>query len=261
MISSCAETGKDDYKRITDKISALSNPIRLMIVESLKKKEKKYPRDEHPTWKFSMNSSEISEDLKKDFKIGPQGIGQHLKRLRKAGLVDRSRSFRDENGVGIANPVYDYYLKTDAFDDILLGLYSFRDRINSYVDDYKESKEAQEHGNCVITVLSGDDEGEKLVVEENQVAYIGRKVPTRNKDESPLLGLSENYESVSSIVRPHLTVYKDKGIWYMKDESSTNGTYCDSHQLTKGVAEEIPNNSLIKLSKGPGSVQLYFRYN
>lgn len=261
MINSCATISADDFESIRIKISALNNPIRWEILQMLRRKEVNSSNNCYIE-NYSMSVREIGEKLKeKDIITAVQNLGQHLKLLRKAGLVDRTMV--NYNDVGLPIPHYLYYLKVDAFDDLFLEVNFFRDELNSYVDLYKESKELKKYHDCVLTVFNGVDKGKRLTIDADERAFIGRRsLSYKDSDnDSVSLELSNSYESVSSINKPHLIVYNKRGTWYMRDESSTNGTYCSHDKLKRGKAKEIPNNSLIKLSKGQGSALLYISYN
>lgn len=126
------------------------------------------------------------------------------------------------------------------------------------MDLYKESEESMKHEDTVITVFNGEDKRKQLSINEDDVAFIGRRLSDRPANFScSSLILSNCYKTVFSIRNPHLKVYNRNGCWYIKDENSLYGTYCYNKELKKDEAKKLPNNSLIKLSKGPRYALIY----
>ncbi|AWX31727.1 FHA domain-containing protein [Methanosphaera sp. BMS] len=263
MIASSPTISQDDFKIITDKISALNNYNRWKILEILRMNEKNRVDQFNKIKYYAMSTNQIRDKLEeKKIFITTQMIGRHLKDLREAGLVDRIRVKHCKGDANSQSPCYVYYITTDAFTDLLLLVNFFREDINTLVDLYKYTKESKMHNDCVMTVFNGQDKGKTLDISKDETAYIGR-ISANGPDDcySPALILSNSYTKVSSIMDPHLKVYHQKGKWYILDESSENETYCSNEKLQKGVARQLPNNSIIKLSKGKGCALIYFNYN
>ncbi|RAP54712.1 MAG: hypothetical protein BZ137_00750 [Methanosphaera sp. rholeuAM130] len=259
MFNNYPRPSEAEYEKNKSKLNALNNPVRLNIVEGLKNKEKMNFGEDYIE-NYSMNTHEIHRYLiENNINIGRQMLSQHLRKLLEAGLIDRIRVHH--NGNGAVPMIYSYFLKEDAFDDLLLDLNFFRDEINTFVEIYKNSESRKCKNNCVVTVLNGIDKGKILTINEDETAFIGRQSADRPIENPSLLVLSRSYNSVSKISEPHLKVFNKNGTWFMLDESSSNGTYYSNKELKKGEAKEIPNNSVVQLSKGEGSVKLYFTYN
>lgn len=257
-----SENSEEDLDQIMLQFDALSNKNRITILESMRKNEQKNSIESYGGEYYCMSANEIREELRKiHIEIAPQMVGQHLKKLMKAGFIDRIK-IRIKNDKSISKHVYGYYRKEDAFENLFFKVNFFKDEVTTFVDWYEKSKESKKDSDCVITVFNGVDRGEQLTINKDQVAFIGKRSPERPVDYgSSALILSNKYSTVSSINTPHLIVYNKNGTWYMMDMKSFNGTYCSQYELERNKPFELPNNSLISLSKGEGSALLYCSYN
>lgn len=245
--------------KVMNKLASLKNNTQFEILKMLQYKENAYPREKNPIYKYAMTSKMIRKELKKiGIKISTQMVGQDLKKLLKAELVEREKLSKNPNGIRLENEAYGYYINVNAFEDIFLEINFLTEELKGLIDLYEQNQESIEGDNCVFTVFNGEDKGKKLIINENEEAFIGRMANYTPSDVGPFsLLLSNKYTTVSSIDKPHLRVYNKDGTWYMVDDSSTNGTYVGNNVVKK---EKIKNNSFIRLSKGPGSAILYCSY-
>ena len=241
---------------------ALDNVNRLNIVNILRDRKKNNSMGEDYPYHYSLNAKEITKELKEEYKTSmtEQGVRDHLKILKEAGLINKSPSRLNKDGEPLSNPNDAFYLMNDGFESLSLELKVMTNVFDDYTGLSDQSKKDDEK-TCQITVVNGKNRGTTWTVKENQVATIGRAIPLNpNHVKELLLPLSTSYSTVSRINKPHLTVFNKEGTWFMRD-GSTHGTYTKSNKLVKGEDNEIPNNSTVRLSRGLKCAILQFRYN
>ena len=69
--------------------------------------------------------------------------------------------------------------------------------------------------------------------------------------------LSNDYNTVSRIEKPHMTIFKKNDNWYAIDSSSA-GSYLNNEKMDKSKEYKLKDNDLLKLSLGSKGVELIF---
>ena len=251
-------TEEMDDTILSKRFKTLNNKGRFAILSVLKKHEidnrgSPSPRDPY----YSM---EIRDRLYKDFDIdlSVQRVGQHLHELEKWGFVEKEESYVEKKFK--VQPVNRYVLKKDAFEDIFLELNFLCDDIKSFVDLFDDSQAEIEEGYCLLKIFNGANKGETFMIGEDETIIIGRQSDNQSDLEGFSIVLDDSYTTVSRIDKPHLKIFNRKGTWYLLDDSSTNGTYVSDVLVKKGEKTQLKNDRYIRLSKGPGSAIMKFRY-
>lgn len=248
-----------DSELISKKIAAVNNKARFAILEILRDHEKSNKSnalvEDDPLY-----SRQINMSLLKDYniEITTQMLGQHLKQLTEAELIEQVLIRREiPNKVGLRT-LKAYVLREDAFEDLFLDISFFTDEILTFFDIYKNSQEYVDGTHCVLTIYNGVDKGKTFTVNKDETVLIGRE---ENFDAGDLASftilLDNSYTSVSRVSKPHLKLFYMDDNWYIVDESSSNGTFILDKKIKKGQKTKLRNNTFLKLSKGTGSAIIY----
>ncbi|RAP54564.1 MAG: hypothetical protein BZ137_01550 [Methanosphaera sp. rholeuAM130] len=249
------ELFKDNSKQL--KLSAVNNNVRYAILEILRKVQDK------PDTQNQLYSREINTILLEKYKINitPQMLGQHLRRLVDANLVEEKTIKREvPNKIG-KRSVKGYNLKDDAFEEILLEISFLTDELMKLNTLFNSNEEYIDGKHCILTVFNGKDKGKSYKIHQDETVFIGRK-SKYNKNEllTFTILLDNTYKKVSTIDKPHIKIYHKDNQWYMIDENSISGTYIDDKKVPHSTATKVKNNSFIRLSQGTGSAIIYCSY-
>lgn len=245
----------NDCKILSSKLAAINNDVRLSILKILRD----YQKANLGKSKVPLYSREINLLLTGyNINITPQMLGQHLKILVDAEILNEVIVKKEiPNKVGKRN-VKAYVLKEDAFEDIFLDINFFADELLMFFDLYETNKRFNNRKCCTLTVFNGKDKGKTFKIGKNECAFIGRK---GEKDLSHITSrkiiLDNSYVTVSNVSKPHLKVFYEDGEWYILDDSSSNGTYLGNTLVLSGVKTPLKNNSFLKLSNGRGGIVFY----
>lgn len=249
-----------DTNSISTKIAAVNSNVRFAILEVLRDFQKVNKNKEGLFEKDPLYSREINSILLKDYNISitPQMIGDHLKKLVEAGLIEQVIIKKEvPNKIGKRN-VKAYTLKIDAFEELFLEISFFADELLTYFNLYKSNQEYLDGTHCVLTVFNGVDKGKTFTISKDETILIGRKSNFDLGDIASFTMLLDNsYASVSSVSKPHLKIFYQDNHWCVLDESSTNGTFILDKKIPKGKVTRLRNNTFLKLSKGNGSAVIY----
>ena len=239
------------------KLSAIDNRVRFAILEILRDSQNKNEKQQQ------LYSRELNTALLEDYQINitPQMLGQHLKQLFDANLIDEKIIKKEvPNKIG-KRSVKGYSLKTDAFEELLLEVNFITDELIRLNQLFKLNEEHIDGKHCILTIFNGKDKGKIYKIHEDEKILIGRKT---NYNQNELLTftlmLDNSYTKVSSIDKPHLKLYHQDDEWYIIDQNSISGTYIDDKKIPQATATKIKNNSFIRLSKGMGSAIIYCSY-
>ncbi len=248
--------GHADSNMASVKLAAVNNVVRLAILEILRDSQNRKSQSS------PLYSREINDILLNSYNIDitPQMIGQHMKQLMEAELVEECTVKKEvPNRIG-PRSVKGYVLKEDAFKNLFLEISFLSDELLSFFDMYESNIRAHDGDYCVLTVFNGVDKGKTFKVHKSQTALIGRGGSDENLDESGKIVLDSTYSTVSSIDKPHLKLFYKEGHWHVLDSESSNGTYIVDREIPKGVETRLKNNSFLKLSRGNGGVIIYFSF-
>lgn len=239
------------------KISAIDNNVRFAILEILRDYQKTSDNQK------LLYSRELNTLLLKKYQISitPQMLGQHLKQMVNANLLEEKIIKKEvPNKIG-KRSVKGYSIKNDAFEELLLEVSFLTDELIRLKQLFKSNYEYNNGRHCILTILNGEDKGKNYKIHKDETIIIGRK-DTYNKNEllTFTILLDNTYTKVSSIDKPHIKLYNKDNHWYIVDQNSLNGTYIDDKKIPLKTETKIKNNSFIRLSKGVGSAIIYCSY-
>lgn len=240
---------------LSPKLSAINNEVRFSILEILRD----YQKVHVAKGKELLYSREINLLLNNyNINITPQMLGQHLKILVEAGLLDEVIVKKEvPNKVG-RRSVKAYFLKENAFEDLFLDINFFSDELLTFFELYDFNRKFNDDGYCTLTVFNGVDKGKTFKVNKEDCVSIGRRGRSSQEEyDHRCIILDNEYDTVSKASKPHLRLFFDDDKWYIMDESSTNGTFMGDKEVVIGEKTELKNNSFIKLSKGKGGAVFY----
>ena len=251
---------KSESNILSNKLSAVNNNVRFSILEILRDFEKINKNKEDLFKKEPLYSREINSILLNNYNINitTQMLGQHLKQLVEADLIEEVTVKKEvPNKIG-RRSVKAFVLKEDAFEDLFLDISFLSDELLTFFDLYKSNRRFSDGKHCVLTIFNGVDKGKTFKVHKDETVLIGRKADFNAIDLASFTILLDNtYSTVSNVSKPHLKLfYKDDG-WCILDEGSSNGTYIADRKVPTGVVTKLKPNTFLKLSKGNGGAVIY----
>lgn len=250
----------DDSNLISEKLSAVNNEVRFSILKILRDFDKENKRESGEYKKDPLYSREINSLLLQNYNIDitTQMLGQHLKQLGGAGLIEEITVKKEvPNKIG-PRSVKAFVLREDAFEDLFLDINFLSDELLTFFELYKINHRFHSDDNCVLTVFNGADKGKTFKVNKDETVLIGRKGNFSQGDLASFTILLDNsYSTVSSVSKPHLKIFHKNDAWYILDDGSSNGTFIADREVPKGRATKLNSNSFIKLSKGNGGAVIY----
>lgn len=246
--------GRNKDRILSSKLASINNGVRFSILKILRD----YQKVGNYKNKEPLYSREINLLLNGyDINITPQMLGQHLKILVDAEILDEVIVKKEiPNKVGKRN-VKAYVLRDDAFEDLFLDISFFTDELVAFFDLYDTHKRFNHNKMCILTIFNGNDRGKTYRIHRDEHAFIGRKGKNKVNISDRKIILDNSYDAVSSISKPHLKLFYEGGDWYILDESSTNGTFIGDNLVPYGVKTKLPKNSFLKLSNGVGGAVFY----
>ncbi|ALT68496.1 FHA domain-containing protein [Methanobrevibacter millerae] len=255
--------GLDDENSTSSKIAAVNNKVRLSILEILRNFYNCGHSENNVFKKNPLYSREINSILLNNYGINitPQMLGQHIKQLIEADLIEEV-SIKKEvpNKIG-RRKVKGYVLKNDAFDNIFLDINFLSDELLSFFGLYKINQKFNDGEHCVLTIFNGMDKGKTFKIHKNETILVGRKGDFKECDLASFTILLDNsYRSVSNVSKPHLKLFFNHDSWCIVDNNSSNGTFLNDKLVKKGIVTKLEKNSFLKLSKGDGGAVIYCSY-
>lgn len=243
----------DECLILSKKLVAINNEVRFTILKILRDFEKIHGLNKDPLYSREINVFLTNFNIN----ITPQMLGQHLKILVEAGLLEEVMVKKEiPNKIGRRN-VKAYIIKPDAFTDLFLDINFFSEELLGFFELYDVHKKFQEKDCCLITIFNGKDKGKTFKINKDDVVFIGRKANFNHDDfENKCIFLDNEYKSVSSVSKPHLKLFYEDN-WCIIDDVSSNGTFIGDKQIPTGVKVNLKNKSFIKLSKGNGGAVIY----
>lgn len=243
----------DALKDLAKKIDVLGNEVRLKILIIIGAESKKRPEV------GLTDVRALTSILRHKFGISmtENGVKKHLNWLLKAGFI--------KNEAGIANrslrgprAVLNYILVPGALEAVNSDV----NRIMSAIADVSTGIKESDLDYPQVRILGGDDDGQVFGLFKDEVR-IGRQGGV-NLDDDEYIGdiiLSNGYERVTRISKPHATLTKGKdGEWYLEDAGSKSGVFVNNDEkATEKV--KLVDGDLIKLALGEGGAELVFVSN
>ena len=249
-----------DSDSLSIKLAAVNNKVRFSILEILRDFETVNKKKDGSFKKEPLYSREINSILLNNYNINitAQMLGQHLKQLRQAELIEEINVKKEvPNKIG-QRSVKGFILKEDAFEDLFLDISFLSDELLTFFDLYKSNQRFSDGEHCVLTIFNGADKGKTFKVHKDETVLIGRKANfNANELASFTILLDNSYSTVSNVSKPHLKLFfKDDG-WYILDDGSSNGTYIADRKVPEGIETRLKANSFLKLSKENGGAVIY----
>lgn len=249
-----------DSNLISIKLAAVNNKVRLSILEILRDFQKANINGENSFKNSPLYSREINDILlnKYNINITPQMLGQHLKQLLEADLIQEAFVKKEvPNKIG-RRKVKAYFLKSAAFEDLFLESTFLSEELLSFFDLYEMNRKYHDGEHCVLTIFNGVDKGKTFKLNKNETAFIGREgILNENDSDSIAIVLDKSYSTVSNISKPHLKLFYEDEKWNVLDGGSSNGTFILDKQVLSGVVTPLKNNSFLKLSRGIGGAVIF----
>lgn len=250
----------EDSNLISVKLAAINNKVRFSILEILRDFQKLNMNKDNSFKKDPYYSREINDILLKkyDINITPQMLGQHIKQLLDADLVEEIPLKKEvPNKIGARN-VKGYILKGDAFEDLFLEINFLSDELFSFFDLYKINQRFYDEDYCILTIFNGMDKGKTFKVHKDETVLIGRKADFSPTDLASFTILLDNsYTAVSNVGKPHLKLFYKDDNWCILDDGSTNGTFIGNKEISTGRVTQLRRNSFLKLARGEGGAVIY----
>ena len=251
---------KSESNILSNKLSAVNNKVRFSILEILRDFEKINKNKEDLFKKEPLYSREINSILLNNYNINitTQMLGQHLKQLVEADLIEEVTVKKEvPNKIG-RRSVKAFVLKEDAFEDLFLDISFLSDELLTFFDLYKSNQRFSDGKHCVLTIFNGVDKGKTFKVHKDETVLIGRKTDFNAIDLASFTILLDNtYSTVSNVSKPHLKLFYNDDGWCILDEGSSNGTYIADRKVPTGVVTKLKPNTFLKLSKGNGGAVIY----
>lgn len=241
------------YEILSSKLSAVNNKVRFSILEILSEIEENNKQNSS-ILKEPLYSREINSYLleRYDINITPQMLGQHLKQLEKAKLIEEVIIKKEvPNKIG-PRTVKAYQLNTGAFKDLFLNVDIFTKELLSLFKLYESHEKENDGKHCILTVLNGIDKGKTFKLNKEDKILVGRKEFSNQKLSSTIL-LDSKYSKVSGISNPHSYICYHDDRWCILDKQSKNGTFINNKLVLKDCLTKLKNKSFLRLSKGTGS--------
>ncbi|MBR5504059.1 MAG: FHA domain-containing protein [Methanobrevibacter sp.] len=250
----------EDSNLISEKLAAINNDVRFAILEILRDFQKLNMNKDNTFKKDPYYSRELNDILlnKYNIEITPQMLGQHLKQLMNAGLIEEVPLKKEvPNKIGLRN-VKAYVLKGDAFEELFLEINFISDELFGFFDLYNVNQKFYDEDHCILTIFNGVDKGKTFKVHKDETVLIGRKADFSPADLASFTILLDNsYTAVSNVGKPHLKLFYKDDNWCILDEGSTNGTFIGQNEVPTGRVTPLRKNSFLKLSRGEGGAVIY----
>lgn len=244
----------DNLKDLAKKIDVLGNDVRLKIliiigVETKKKYDGTCLTDvRHLTsllrYKFNISMTE-------------NGVKKHLNWLLNAGFIKVKPGIAVRSMRG-SRAVKNYILVPGALEAVNNDV----NRIIRAISDVTTGIKESDLSYPMVRVLGGDDDGQVFGLFKDKVR-IGREggVDPEDEEYQEDIILSNGYERVTRITKPHATLTKGKdGEWYLEDAGSKSGVFVNNDEKASEKVKLV-DGDLIKLALGEGGAEMVFVSN
>jgi hypothetical protein len=235
----------DVVKDMSKKIDAIKNENRLKLLIIIGKETNKAEEIRKSTYLRKLAHYLTEEE---GIVISLTAIKNHLTKLLDAGLIKKEAGFHNEM------PVKNYVLIPGALEALSMDISTLNSRITHIQDEISKSS----YQLPLIKVLGGSDDGKIFPLVKDSVK-IGRKgeMNIRDPEYQYDIILSNSYESVSRVFKPHATLKLEGGSWIIEDNQSKCGFYINNgKQRLKSV--KLNNRDKIRLALGDGGAELVF---
>ena len=235
----------DVVKDLSKKIDSIRNENRLKLLMIIGRETNTAEELRKSTY-----LRELAHLLKKEegISISLTAIKNHLTKLLDAGLIKKEAGFHNNN------PVTNYILIPGALEALSMDINTLNNRISHIQDEIITSS----YQLPVIKVLGGEDDGKIFPLIKDSVK-IGRKgeMNQYDHDYKDDIILSNSYESVTRVFKPHATLKKIGGDWIIEDKNSKCGFYINNGKQ-RVTDKTLKNRDKIRLALGDGGAELVF---
>lgn len=235
----------DVLKDLSKRVDAISNENRLKLLIII-------GRETNNTGEFRKSTylRSLGHSLKKDYgiSISLTAIKNHLAKLLKAGLIKKEAGFHDNK------PVTNYFLIPGALEALSMDI----NTINNKLANVQEEIIKSSYELPILKVLGGEDDGKIFPITKESVR-IGRRgdVDLDDPEYQNDVVLSNSYESVSRVFKPHATLKLEDGKWMIEDKESKCGVYLNSSN-SRNSNITLKNKDKIRLALGNKGAELVF---
>ena len=232
-------------------ISAINNKKRLKILFTIANENKKNNSAD-------LYASEIRRILYKNgLKISETAVGDFLKQLVAVDLLKKEKI-----KISGKSPLDVFKINPMGFNRIFLELENLRQDLIDWTYDFEKDGFDREN-QCKITVINGVDGGKSFLLNcDDGEVKIGRfgQVSIDDPDYEKDIKLSNEYEAVTKVSKPHASLKFQRGKWFIYDGDNINGIYINNMAL-KVSNTQLHNKDLIKLAQGDKGVALLCSLN
>jgi DNA-binding transcriptional ArsR family regulator len=251
----------DVLKDLAKRIDAISNEVRLKIMVIISISSKKSPEKRFPTY-----ANAINKILMDYYHIGisETAIRNHLKILLENGLIKTEPGASNDG-----RPVMNYVLVPGAIESLSRDFNILNNRLTDI-----QNKFDYDINNPMLKVLGGVEDGKIFELSKKEIRLGRRGNIDSNEDYEGDVILSNEYESVSRVFKPHAYIKEKEDGWYLIDNGSKGGVYLnnESEFLKKRTqtgaivkrgrnGRKLKDHDKIKLSLGKYGVELIFFLN
>jgi hypothetical protein len=244
----------DNLKDLAKKIDVLGNEVRLKLLIIIGAKSKKKPENGGLS-----DLRELTSVLRHNFQIEmtENAVKKHLNWLLNAGFIKRKPGSANRSMRG-PRTVWNHILVPGALEAVNNDV----NRLTRAIADIKIGISESNLSYPMIRVLGGADDGQVFGLFNDEIR-IGRKggVDLEDPEFRDDVILSNDYESVTRITKPHATLTKEKdGKWYLEDNDSKCGVFVNNNDQAEEKVKLV-DGDVIKLALGEGGAELVFVSN
>jgi hypothetical protein len=254
FITEAMDGDLDTLKDLAKKIDVLGNDVRLklLIIIGAESKNKLGNRG-------LSDLRKLTSVLRHNFQIEmtENGVKKHLNWLLNAGFIKREPGSANRSMRG-PRTVWNFILVPGSLEAVNNDV----NRLTRAIADIKTGITESDLSYPMVRVLGGSDDGHIFGLFKDEIR-IGRKggVDLTDPEFREDIILSNSYESVTRITKPHATLTKEKdGEWYLEDNNSKCGVFVNNDDQTEGKVK-LADGDVIKLALGEGGAELVFVSN
>jgi hypothetical protein len=190
--------------------------------------------------------------------LSRQAIMKHLRQLLQIGVIVRKAGIRGNR------TVTQYVIVPEGIETIFRSLNNLQNydlvitlqpNLNRVSGDFEKYLRSFHR----LRILNGPDAGRVFRLRKASIR-IGR-IDARNRDaydpEHDIV-LSEHYQAVSRVSKPHASLKAQDDVWYLEHLGGVNGTFLDSQRLRLHDPVPLSDRCRINLARGAKGAQLVF---
>jgi hypothetical protein len=228
-------------------LEVLGSPVRLAILKLLESKPMDVENISHFLWK-DYHKTSSRENTK-----------NHVDKLLSIGVVMKQPGIRENRAV------INYVMIPGSIETIMRTLgkvmkFNLNLELSSQVLGVQD-KISEEFSSSFasIKVLGGEEDGKEFSLRGDEIK-VGRVDPKNVAKYDPKndIALSDKYEAVTRISKPHAKLILEDGKWFIAHCEGVNQTYLWNKKLEKDRKELLKDGDVIALAEGTKGVRLVF---